>query len=317
MKIVILDGYSVNPGDMSWDALKKFGELTVYDRTAPEEIAARAADAEIVLTNKVRFTADVISQLPKCRYIGVLATGFNNIDLKAASEHGIVVTNIPAYSTDSVAQNTFALLLAITNHAEDYSRRNRDDNQWSVCKDFCYFDFPLVELAGKRMGIVGFGHIGQAVARIARAFGMNVSVFSSKPQEQLPEVTKMDLDTLFRECDVISLHCPLAEDTCHLVNKERLALMKPTAILLNTGRGQLVDETALANALNSGRIYAAGVDVLSEEPPRFDNPLLSAKNCFVTPHISWATVEARQRLINTAVANVAGFLSGKPCNQVN
>lgn len=316
-KIVVLDGFSVNPGDLSWEGLDQFGAVTVYDRTAPDEVIERCEDAEIILTNKVALMAGDIARLPKCRYIGVLATGYNVVDLKAASEHGITVTNIPAYSTASVAQNAFALLLTITNHAEDYARRNREDDAWVVSKDFCYYDTPLIELAGKRMGIVGFGHTGQAVARIARAFGMDVSVVSSKPQEQLPEVRKTDMDSLFRDCDVISLNCPLADDTYHLVDEKRLEMMKPTAILINTGRGPLVDEDALARALNSGRIFAAGVDVLSVEPPKYDNPLLSARNCYVTPHISWATKEARSRLIDIALGNIADYLDGKPCNKVN
>ena len=317
MKIVILDGYSVNPGDMSWDAVGRFGELTVFDRTSRDEVAERCADAEVILTNKVALDTALMKDLPACRYIGVLATGYNLIDLEAARSRGIVVTNIPAYSTDSVAQNTFALLLALTNHAEGYTRENIECNRWAECKDFCYFDSPVMELAGKTFGIVGYGSIGRAVGRIAHAFGMKVVVFSSKPQKELTGVEKMDLDTLFRECDVVSLHCPLVAQTHHLVNAERLAMMKPTAILLNTGRGPLVDEEALANALRDGKIAGAGVDVLSEEPPKSDNPLLHVRNCMVTPHISWASTEARKRLIKIAADNIEAFLKGDPRNVVN
>lgn len=315
-RIVILDGYGVNPGDMSWGPIEKFGVVTVYERTAVSEILPRCKGAEIILTNKVPFNAATIAGLDSCKYIGVLATGYNLIDLEVAKSKGIKVTNIPAYSTDSVAQNVFALLLAITNHAEEYGRRNRD-GKWSRCKDFSYLDFPLMELSGKRMGIIGYGHIGQAVARIARAFGMNVGVYSSRSQNELSEVRKMTLDELFSECDVVSLHCPLTPDTYHLVNKERLAMMKSTAILINTGRGPLVDEESLADALNSGAIYAAGLDVLSAEPPMPDNPLLTAKNCIITPHISWASREARQRLMDIAAANIEAFLAGSPVNVVN
>ena len=315
-KIVILDAYGVNPGDMDWQPVAALGSLTTYDRTSRDEIAERCAGAEIVLTNKVPFDAATIESLDACKYIGVLATGYNLIDLDAARKKGIVVTNIPAYSTDSVAQNVFALLLAITNHVEEYSIRNRQ-GRWAQCKDFCYLDFPLMELSGKRMGIVGFGNIGQAVARIARAFGMNVGVYSSKPQEKLPEVRKMSMDEIFSECDVVSLHCPLAPDTRNLVDARRLAMMKPTAILINTGRGPLVDEQALADALNSGKIYAAGLDVLSTEPPKADNPLLTARNCFITPHISWASTEARVRLIDIAAHNIAAYLEGRPVNVVD
>ena len=317
MKIVILDAYAINPGDLAWDALDKFGEVAVYDRTAPDEVVERCKGAEIVLSNKVPLDANTIASLPDCKYIGVLATGFNLIDLDAATHNGIVVCNIPSYSTDSVAQNTFALLLALTNHAEDYDRRIHTEDRWTKCKDFCYLDYPLVELAGKSIGIVGYGHIGRMVGSIARAFGMRVMVYSSRPQQELPEVVKVDMDTLFKESDVISLHCPLTPETTKMINAEKISLMKPTAVILNTARGGLIDEDALAEALNSGRIAGAGLDVLSAEPPLPSNPLLHAKNCIITPHISWAAYEARKRLIEIAVANIEAFVAGSPINRVN
>ena len=317
MKIVILDAYAINPGDLAWDALDKFGEVAVYDRTAPDEVVERCKGAEIVLSNKVPLDANTIASLPDCKYIGVLATGFNLIDLDAATRNGIVVCNIPSYSTDSVAQNTFALLLALTNHAEDYDRRIHTEDRWTKCKDFCYLDYPLVELAGKSIGIVGYGHIGRMVGSIARAFGMRVMVYSSRPQQELPEVVKVDMDTLFKESDVISLHCPLTPETTKMINAEKISLMKPTAVILNTARGGLIDEDALAEALNRGRIAGAGLDVLSTEPPLPSNPLLHAKNCIITPHISWAAYEARKRLIEIAVANIEAFVAGSPINRVN
>lgn len=317
MKIVILDAYAINPGDLAWDALDKFGEVAVYDRTAPDEVVERCKGAEIVLSNKVPLDANTIASLPDCKYIGVLATGFNLIDLDAATHNGIVVCNIPSYSTDSVAQNTFALLLALTNHAEDYDRRIHTEDRWTKCKDFCYLDYPLVELAGKSIGIVGYGHIGRMVGSIARAFGMRVMVYSSRPQQELPEVVKVDMDTLFKESDVISLHCPLTAETTKMINAEKISLMKPTAVILNTARGGLIDEDALAEALNRGRIAGAGLDVLSTEPPLPSNPLLHAKNCIITPHISWAAYEARKRLIEIAVANIEAFVAGSPINRVN
>lgn len=315
MKITILDGYGLNPGDLSWEGMERMGEVTVYDRTPEELIVPRSLDSEILITNKTPVTEETIRLLPKLRYIGVLATGYNIVDVAAAKEAGIVVTNIPAYSTDSVAQNVFALLLTITNHAEYYAEQNRL-GRWSHNPDFCYWDYPLMELAGKRLGVVGYGHTGKAVTRIAHAFGMQTAAYSSKPQEEMPETVKMELDELFRECDVVSLHCPLTETTRHLVDTRRLELMKPTAILINTGRGPLVDEEALALALNEEKIYAAGLDVLSQEPPREENPLLKARNCYITPHISWATREARIRLMDIAVGNLRAFLDGKTVNNV-
>lgn len=318
MKIVVLDGYGMNPGDLSWDNLKELGDVTVYDRTAPSETLERSAGAEILLTNKTILDRNIIEKLPNLKYIGVLATGYNVVDTAAAREKGILVTNIPAYSTDSVAQMVFSLLLAITNNVEHYTSDNRA-GRWSRNADFCYWDAPLTELAEKTFGIVGFGHIGSKVAKIALAFGMKVMALSSKPADALPAGVRKaeNLDQLLRESDVLSLHCPLTDSTKHLINASTLAKMKPTAILINTGRGPLVDENALADALNRGGLRGAGVDVLSCEPPTIDNPLLYARNCYTTPHLGWATAEARQRLMDIAVANVANFLKGNPTNLVN
>ena len=317
MKIVILDGYSVNPGDLSWDDLARLGDLTVYPRTSPDEVGERIGEADIVLTNKVIIDKVAFDAAPRLKYVGVLATGYNVVDLPEASRRGIVVTNIPSYSTDSVAQTVYALLLAIYNRVEYYAGQNRD-GRWSHARDFCYWDYPSRELAGKTMGIVGLGHIGTTVARIALAMGMIVKAVTSKTQNELPAgVTKTSIDQLFSESDVVTIHCPLTESTRHLVNAGRLSLMKSSSVLINTSRGPVVDEDALADALNTGKIYAAGIDVMSVEPPSPDNPLLSARNCFITPHIAWATVEARTRLIAIACANVAAFISGSPVNQVN
>ncbi|MDE6007001.1 MAG: D-2-hydroxyacid dehydrogenase [Muribaculaceae bacterium] len=317
MKTVILDGYGMNPGDMSWKPLEDLVELTIYDRTAPDEILSRCQGAEGVLTNKVVLTGDIIRQLPELRYIGILATGINVVDIEAATECGITVTNIPAYSTESVAQMVFAHLLTIVTRVEHYTEENRN-GRWCKSADFVYWDHPLQELFGKKFGIIGLGNIGRAVARIATAFGMKVFAFTSKSPDELPEgVSKLEIDEIFSTCDVVSLHCPLNDSTYHLVNKKRLDMMKPSAIIINTGRGQLVDDDALAEALNSGKIYAAGLDVLSTEPPRADNPLLYARNCFVTPHIAWATKEARERLQQIAVDNLKSFIEGHTRNQVN
>lgn len=318
MKITVLDGYGLNPGDLSWEELKKLGDLTVYDRTAPSETIERSAGSEILITNKTIIDRGIIEKLPDLRYIGVLATGYNVVDITAAREKGITVTNIPSYSTASVAQMVFSLLLAITNGVEHFTADNRA-GRWSRNADFCYWDSPLMELAGKTFGIVGFGNIGSKVAGIALALGMKVMAQTSKSQEELPTGIEKatSLEHLLKECDVISLHCPLTESTKHIINATTLAMMKPSAILINTGRGPLVDEIALAAALNSGALRGAGVDVLSCEPPSIDNPLLYARNCYTTPHIGWATTEARQRLMDIAVANVANFLNGTPTNVVN
>lgn len=317
MKITILDGYGLNPGDLSWDWLNKYGEVKIYDRTSPSELMERAADADAIFTNKVVINAETLSSLPNLKYIGVLATGYNIVDVKTAKRLGITVTNIPAYSTDSVAQMVFAILLTITNRVEHYAVENRK-GRWSNNPDFCYWDSPLMELAGKTFGIVGLGNIGKAVARIANAFGMKVVAFTSKKQEELPVgIQKVTLDQLFSESDVLSLHCPLTPETNNLVNDERLNLMKPTAILINTGRGPLIDEQAVANALKAGKLGAFGADVLSSEPPAEDNPLLSAPNAFITPHIAWATVEARRRLMEICEGNLSAFVSGTPRNVVS
>ena len=316
MKIIVLDGYALNPGDLSWEDMKALGDLTVYDRTTPSEVLERSADAEVLITNKTVLSAKLINALPKLKYIGVLATGYNVVDIDSARNRGIVVTNIPAYSTASVAQMVFAHLLNITHRVGYYASQNTQ-GRWTENKDFCYWDTNLVELAGKTMGIVGFGNIGQATAHIALAMGMHVCVYTSKEQSSLPQgVQKVSLDELFVISDVVSLHCPLTPETNELVNIERLKTMKPSAILINTGRGPLVNEQDLAHALNTGIIAGAGVDVLSTEPPKTDNPLLTAKNCFITPHVAWATLEARIRLMHIAVVNLKSFIDGKVINNV-
>lgn len=316
MKIVILDGYTANPGDLSWKELEKMGSLTVYERTRPEETVARAADADIVLTNKVIISREVIAQLPCLKYIGVLATGYNVVDIQAAHERGIVVTNVPAYSTESVAQMVFAHLLNATNRTDHYATQNRE-LRWTENQDFCYWDFPHMELAEKTFGIVGLGNIGQRVAEIALAFGMKVKAVTSKPAVALPTgIGKADLEELLATSDVVSLHCPLTNRTRHMINPQTLQLMKPSAILINTGRGPLVDDQAVATALAEGRLSAFCADVLTEEPPKADNPLLKQSNAFITPHIAWATNEARTRLLQVAISNVKAFLDGKPQNIV-
>lgn len=317
MKIVILDGYAANPGDLSWDEVKALGECTIYDRTLPCDVVPRAEGAEIVLTNKTRIEAHHIAALPQLKYIGVLATGYNIVDTEAARQHGVLVANIPAYSTNSVAQLVFAHLLNIAQQVQHHSEAVHS-GRWIHCSDFCFWDMPLLELHGLKMGIVGLGHTGMATARIALGFGMEVYAYTSKSPLQLQsEIHKMELDQLFRECDVVSLHCPLTPATQGLVNAERLQLMKPTAILINTARGPLVDEEALADALNQGKLAAAGLDVLSQEPPKADNPLLTARNCYLTPHIAWGSTAARQRLMQILVDNIQSFLSGHPVNVVN
>ena len=317
MKIVILDAYTANPGDLSWGSLKEMGEVTVYERTRREEIAGRAADADIVLTNKVVMDREMMALLPRLKYIGVLATGYNVVDIEAARERDIIVTNVPAYSTESVAQTVFAHLLTVTNRTEHYAQQNRL-GRWAENRDFCYWDTELTELAGKTMGIVGLGHIGRRVAEIALAFGMQVKAMTSKKAEELPAgIQKAELQSLLASADVVSLHCPLTEGTRHLIHRETLRLMKPSAILINTGRGPLVDDEALAEALNEGRLRAYCADVVTEEPPKADHPLLHAPNAFITPHIAWATVEARKRLLQTAIGNVEAFVNGHPVNVVS
>ena len=316
MNIVVLDGYTANPGDLSWEELKAFGNVTVYDRTCPSETVARAAEADVVLTNKVVVGRKEMEQMPHLIYIGVLATGYNVVDVEAAHERGIIVSNVPAYSTESVAQMVFAHLLTVTNRTEHYAQENRN-GRWTKNKDFCYWDFSHMELSGKLFGIVGLGNIGQRVAAIAHAFGMRVCAYTSKPEKLLPSyVEKKPLMELFSECDIISLHCPLTTDTRHLVNSQTLQKMKPSAILINTGRGPLVDDEAVAAALANGRLAAFCADVLTEEPPKMTNPLLSQPRAFITPHIAWATKEARIRLLQVVIDNVRSFISGHPQNIV-
>lgn len=316
MKIVILDGYTANPGDLSWKALEEIGELTVYERTRPEDTVERAKDAEIVLTNKVRLHRQEIEMLPRLRYIGVLATGYNVVDIDAAHQRGIVVTNVPAYSTMSVAQIVFAHLLTVMNRTEHYAQLNRA-GRWSACPDFAYWDTELTELAGKTFGIIGLGNIGSRVAEIAHAFGMTVLACTSKEASALPSyVEKKNRAELLKESDVVSLHCPLTADTQQLINSQTLRDMKPSAILINTGRGPLVNEEDVAAALKERRLRAYCADVLCEEPPCADNPLLGCENAFITPHIAWATEEARMRLIETAIHNVKAFVDGHPQNVI-
>ena len=316
MKIVILDGYTTNAGDLSWNGISELGDLTVYDRTAPGEVIDRCLGAEAVLTNKVIITDEVMQALPQLKYIGVMATGYNVVDIDAARRRGIVVTNVPAYSTPSVAQMVFAHLLNITNQVALHDRQVHE-GRWAGNQDFCFYSAPLIELASKQMGIVGLGQTGSAVAKIALALGMRVMAFTSKSQESLPEgIIKGSLDEMFATSDVVSLHCPLTPDTKHIVNAARLATMKPSAIVINTGRGPLVNEQDLADALNNGTIAAAAVDVLSTEPPTADNPLLAARNCHITPHIAWASQAARARLIDTLASNLKGYISGNVVNNV-
>ena len=316
MKIVVLDGYTLNPGDLSWNELELLGKCEIYERTASLQIIERAKGAEIVLTNKTVLDSEIISSLDKLRYIGVLATGYNVVDVAAAGKRGIAVTNIPTYGTASVAQMTFAIILELANRVGHHSETVRG-GRWCKSQDFCYWDHSLMELEGLTIGIVGFGRIGQSVAKIAQGFGMKV-LASSKSMKTSPftGVTMTDLDTVLRKSDIVSLHCPLTEDNRGFMNTQRLSVMKPNAFLINTSRGLLIDEKALADALNSGIISGAGLDVLSEEPPKLDNPLLSANNCFITPHISWATRAARERLMKIAIDNVRSFIEGKPKNIV-
>jgi glycerate dehydrogenase len=314
--IVVLDGHCLNPGDLSWQGLEALGRCTVYDRTSAEQLAERIRDAEIVLTNKVPLRCESMSGKSRLKYIGVTATGYNIVDVDAARELGIVVTNVPTYGTMSVAQMVFAHLLNLTQRVGDHAQAVRE-GRWTSSPDFCFWDFPLLELSGMTMGVIGYGRIGQATAKIAQGFGMPVLAHNRSAIAPSNEVRQADLETVFRESDVVSLHCPLTAETSRLVNRERLVLMKPTSFLINTSRGALVDEAALADALNSGRLAGAGLDVLDVEPPTENNPLYSAKNCYITPHIAWATKSSRQRLLDLAIDNVAAFLRCEPRNVVN
>lgn len=316
MKIVVLDGYTLNQGERDWEELNELGEVTVHDRTEPDEVIRRAEGAEVVLTNKVVLDCSTIEHLPDLKYIGVLATGYNIIDLSAARERGIVVTNVPAYSTDSVVQMAFAHILNLTLRVGHYAHEVHN-GVWSAQPDFSYRDTPLIELKGKRIGLVGFGNIGQAMAKVASAFGMKVVVCPHNMDMELPkEYEKAKLNDVFSTCDIVSLHCPLTPETKEMVNSFRLSLMKKNAILINTGRGGLIDEKALERALMSGKLLGAGLDVLSSEPPSPGNPLLKLKNCFITPHIAWATHEARERLMAQVVENLKAWMNGTPVNNV-
>lgn len=317
MRITVLDGYTLNPGDLDWKSLEALGQVRVYDRTPAELTAERIGDAEVVLTNKTAITRAILNVCPQVRYIGVLATGYNVVDIAAAKEKEICVTNIPTYGTAAVAQMAIALLLEICHHVGDHSHAVHN-GEWQNCDDWCFWKYPLMELAGKTMGIIGFGRIGQAVAKIAGALGMQILAFDQHPTEEGKKWARyVTLDQLLGESDVISLHCPLFPSTEKMINQENIDKMKDGVILLNTSRGQLVDEIALAEALNRGKISAAGLDVVSTEPIRGENPLLKAKNCILTPHIAWAPKESRKRLMDIAVNNLAAFLNGNPENQVN
>lgn len=317
MKIVILEGNAVNPGDLSWDILKQFGDVTVYPRTAPEEAADRIGDSEVVLINKTPITAALLDKCPNLRLICVLATGYNVVDCAAARERGVLVCNVPNYSTNAVAQFTFSLLLTLCNRVEHHSNTVHT-GKWSACPDFCFWETPQIELAGKTIGIIGFGNIGRAVGRIAKAFGMQVLAFN---RSQCPEGKEIgiytDLDTLLQKSDIISLHCPLTPETEGIVNEKTISKMKDGAILLNTARGPLLDDRAVANALKNGKLRGAAVDVVSQEPILETNPLLQAPNCIITPHMAWAPLEARQRIIDITVESIQGYLNGKPKNVVN
>lgn len=316
MKIVVLDGFALNPGDLSWQQIKKFGDCTVYDRTAQEEILEKAQEAEILLTNKTELNEKILSQLPDLKYIGVMATGVNVINLETAAQRKIIVSNIPNYSDTPAAQMVFALLLELT-HRVGHHSQTVFDQKWAKSLDFSYWDYPLVALEGLTMGIVGYGGIGKRVANAAIAFGMNVLVSTRTVPDVLPEKTDFcSLDELFSRCDVMSLHCPLTPATKHMIDKARLEQMKNSAFLINTSRGELIIETDLANALNNDTIAGAGLDVLSKEPADPNNPLLKAKNCFITPHIAWATFAARKKIIEITSSNIEAFLSGEPKNVV-
>lgn len=317
MKIVILDGYSVNPGDLSWEELEACGELTVYDRTNTEDILKRTKNADAILTNKVVISSEIIDKLPNLKYIGVLATGYNVVDIEAAKKRGITVTNVPAYSTNSVVQMTFAHILNLTNRVAHYAHENRK-GKWSASPDFCYWDTNLGEIAGKTLGVVGLGNIGYKVACIARDFGMDVFACTSKNSADLPDgIQKVTFNGLLGISDILTLHCPLTPQTKEMINKDTLSQMKRGALLINTGRGALVNDKDVAQALCEGQLGGYGADVMTQEPPKPDKPLLSAPNAYLTPHIAWATLEARKRLVSIASANVAAFVQGSPKNVVS
>jgi len=320
MKIVVLDGYTLNPGDLSWSGIETFGDLTVHERTdfSPEKVVETIGDAEIIFTNKTPLPKSVLSKISHVKYIGVLATGYNVVDTSAAKELGIIVTNIPTYGTTAVAQFTLALLLEICHHIGEHSRAVfRGD--WTNSIDFCFWNYPLIELAGKTMGLIGFGRIGQATAKVAQAFGLNILAYDTNknPDSENESCKYASLDELLSKSDIISLHCPLLENTQGIINKSNIAKMKDGVIILNTSRGPLVVEEDLREALDSGKVAAAGVDVVSAEPIKADNPLLKAKNCIITPHIAWAPKESRTRLMNTTVENLGAFINGSPINVVN
>ncbi len=318
-KIVVLDGYTLNPGDLSWDELQTLGKCDIYDRTPADKVIERSKDADIILSNKVVIDKAIMDALTKLKYIGVLATGYNVIDIQTAKEKGIIVTNIPTYGTQSVAQMTFALILELAHHV-GYHSETVKAGKWARCEDFCYWDKPLIELAGLTIGIIGFGRIGRAVANLAKAFGMQVIVYDINPPKQsddLQDIKFAELDEIFRRSDIVSLHCPLTEQNREIVNANTLLKMKKDAFLINTSRGPLVNEQDLADALNKGEIAGAAVDVLSVEPPMQDNPLINAKNCYITPHIAWATRAARSRLMKIAIDNIKAFLAGQAQNVVN
>lgn len=318
LNLVVLDGFTLNPGDLSWDLLHTIAHTTLHDRTSPDQVVPRALHAELLLTNKTPITAHHLDALPNLRYIGVLATGHNIVDIRAAAARHIPVTNIPTYGTRSVAQLTFALILELAHHAGHHAHAVQSLQRWSKNPDFCFWDHPLVELESKTLGIIGLGRIGTAVATLGQAFGMKILATPNRSKHAtLNEVTRAPLETLLAISDIVSLHCPLSDHTKHLINRERLALMKPSAWLINTSRGPLIDEDALADALTTGRLGAAALDVLSAEPPPPNHPLFTAPNCLITPHIAWATRAARERLLSTAASNLAAFLNGQPVNIVN
>lgn len=317
MNIVVLDGYALNPGDLSWKGFEQLGNCEIHDLTPPDLYAERAKDADAVITNKIAFTEELISKLNRLKYIGVLATGYNNIDIEAAHKRNIVVTNVPSYATNSVAQNVFAHILNLTFHISDHDRSVKE-GKWSRSREFCYWNYPLVELNGLTLGIIGAGQTGQATARIALAFGMKILSYDAHtPKNINPAIVPVSMDQLLKQSDIVSLHCPLTKDNAGFMNISLISKMKKTAFLINTARGQLVNEQDLTDALNNETIAGAGIDVVSKEPPANGNPLFSAKNCFITPHIAWATLSARTRLMKIAEENLKGFIEGKPQNVVN